>query len=184
MLIYIHGISGVGKSFYGSLLNKYLSNSIHIDQDTYYKQTKPLVTFSNNDIIYTASNWDTVESIDFEKFNLAIIDGLNNYDYVIVTGFALRSEYMLLKPTYGFLLHHNMNDAKTQSQIIKARLQSKQYKGDKIEKDKWMVIKIVYPYYKETLTLIDYDYKIPVYYNNKRVNKNLILDQLLQLIEY
>jgi len=184
MLIYIHGISGVGKSFIGNKLQQNLKNSIVIDQDSYYKPNKPTISFTNdNGFIYTASNWDTDDAIDYEQFNLAIINAINQYDYVIVTGFSLKSSLMLLKPAYSFLLYFNMNDKQIQEKMIESRLQSKGFQGEKAEKDKWMVRKVVFPYYQETLKNIEYDYKLPVFINEQRVEGKLILQFIYDILD-
>lgn len=177
-LIFIHGISTSGKSLIGRELNKILKDSILIDQDEFYVKNKPLITFSNGKISYTASNLDCDEAIDYVTFKNVIHYNLQLFEYVIVTGFALRSNLLNINSDYSILLENN-----NINRIIKGRQQSKGYQDEKAEKDKWMVIKIIYPYYLETLSKIQYDYKIPVYVNNKRVNKLFILNYILHIIE-
>lgn len=183
MLLYLHGISSAGKTSIGKALLNHLNNAILIDQDTYYKKLKPLVTFKGakgpsvkGDQVYTSANWDTHEAIDFIQLNDDIQEAVNLYDYVIVTGFALRPQYMLFKPDLSILLDIGDNAL---HKIVTARRASKGYAGDKAIKDYYMVSQVVYPYYLETLKEIYVDYVLPVYHLDERIGLKKLIDQVL-----
>ena len=187
MLLYLHGISSAGKTSIGKELLKHLPNAILIDQDTYYKKLKPLVTFKGakgpaltGDQVYTSANWDTHEAIDFIQFNDDIQEAVNLYDYVIVTGFALRQPYMLFKPDLSILLDIGDNAL---HKIVTARRVSKGYSGDKAIKDYYMVSQVVYPYYLETLKEIYVDYVLPVYNQDQRILLKDLVSQILQYMD-
>lgn len=178
MLIYLHGVSTSGKSTIGSALSKQLTNAIHIDQDTYYKSVKPMVTFEG-DKSYVTSNWDTVMAIDFDHFNLVIVKAIEQYSWVIVSGFAMHDELMTLKPDVSFLLDYNINNP--MDKISEQRKISKEYSGEKEEKDYWIVRKVLWPYYQETLKKISYDYNIKMFKEDKR---RPIQDIVKEMITY
>lgn len=177
MLIYLHGVSSSGKSTIANELLNHLENAIVIDQDTFYKKEKPIITFQG-DKLYKTANWDTAEAIDFIQFNQKIKNALNSYNYVIVTGFALRDVYMQLKADVSILL--NIGDEAI-NKITKARLTSKGYKGDKAIKDYYMVEQVVLPYYQETLKNITYQYIINVFDNERRLLNDLVYEVLTYL---
>ena len=169
MLIYLHGVSSSGKTSIGNELLKHLDNAILIDQDTYYKSLKPQITFVG-DKVYTVANWDTAEVIDFNQFNNVIEQALEKYKWVIVTGFALRDEYMRLKADLSILL--DIGDHPL-CKITAARQVSKGYQGEKAIRDFYMVEKVVLPYYEETLKHITYHYKLKVFNMERRSLKEL-----------
>ncbi len=175
MLIYLHGVSSSGKSTIANALVNKLPNAMVIDQDSFYKKIKPTVTFKG-DQMYTTTNWDTVESIDFNQLNDTITKALNCYHYVIVTGFALRDQYVI-KPNLSILLDIGGNPIK---KIALARQVSKGYRG---KKDWYMVEEVVYPYYLETLQHITIDYKISVYDGEKRIPLTNLVDAIEKMIQ-
>src|SRR4029078_10371134 len=180
MLIYINGISSTGKSFLGEELVKCLCNSVTIDQDLYYKKIKPTVTFTDDKgKEYKASNWDCNLSIDNDAFVNDIKYLLTKYTYVIVTGFALRSDELNLEPDLSILLLHDKNSIE---HVIKSRRISKRLSVEQYDKDEWMVRKVVWPFYKETLTKLYPYHIIYVYNDNKRVDKQILINQILKLI--
>ncbi len=176
MLIYLHGVSSSGKSTIGNALLNHLNNAILIDQDTYYKKIKPVVTFQG-DQFYRTSNWDTTDAIDFDTFNHHIENAMNQYSYVIITGFALQDQYMTLKPTLSILLDIGTNPI---DKIAKARQISKNYKGEKAVRDFYMVQEVVYPYYQETLQNIT-GYKVQVY-DDQRRPLDEIVNEILEFV--
>jgi len=191
-LIFIHGISSSGKSTIGKLLERVLEPSHWIDQDTFYLSDKPKVSFDNEDAslsactqeekeTYTGSNWDCIESIDFDALRYSIIASLCRYEYVIVTGFALRQKELNLTADYSFVLSFDFgigDDLKTF--VTENRKISKKITDtDKQEKDYWMVRKVVYPFYVETLTKIQKSTEICVYRNQERVDARIIVDDIL-----
>lgn len=177
MLIYLHGCSASGKSTIGNALLNHLDNVILIDQDTYYKKIKPVISFQG-DKFYTTANWDTADAIDFDVFNYQIGEAIIQYNWVIVTGFALRDQYMTLKPNLSFLL--DIGDHPIEK-IIKGRQISKNYKEEKAIKDFYMVQEVVYPYYQETLQNITYNYKVQVY-NDERKPIEVLVNEILHYI--
>ncbi len=178
-LIFIHGISSVGKSTVGSELRKYLNNAILIDQDTFYKINKPYVLLGNQNV----PNWDCVEAIDFTSFNNAILDLKNNYNYVIVTGFALREKEMKIKPDINILLDFGLSEQNAINTIISGRIVSKNIKTiEKKYKDEMMVKNIVWPYYQETLTKIGNYHRIVVYEHNQRLSIDSILHHIINIL--
>lgn len=188
-LIFLNGITGTGKTSIGNLLQKSLKNSVVIDQDSFYNKNKPLITLiAPNDNKYDASfitsNWDCDESINFVLFNNSIKCNLTKYDYVIVTGFSLRSNLMTIMPDLSFLLIHNMSDDLIQEKIIESRRQAKGFQGVKAERDIIMVKTVIMPYYKETLTKLYDSHSIDVYSveSGERIDKNNILNKILSYI--
>lgn len=184
-LIYINGASGSGKTTLGLMLHDKLNKSYFIDQDKFYKKDKPSVNFEDdNGTKYTSPNWDCTDAIDFDALILNIKDAMTKYDYVIVSGFALRLDSGIPKPNVSILLDYNMPADKTQEQIINTRLQSKKIKDN--DKDKWMVKKVLWPFYEETLTKIGNAVKIPIFSDlenlEKRRSKDELLDDIMNLI--
>lgn len=177
MLIYLHGVSSSGKTSIGNELLNHLDNAILIDQDTYYKKIKPQITFQG-DKLYQVANWDTAEAIDFCQLNQVIEEAVKQYRWVIVTGFALRDEYMSLKADISILLDIGKNPIE---KIIKARQVSKGYKDEKAIKDQYMVEQVVWPYYQETLKNISYHYKISVFNDKRKLLKDLVKEILFIL---
>lgn len=199
-LIFIHGISSSGKSTIGKLLEKVLGLSHWIDQDTFYLNDKPKVSFDNEDAnsttctqqqkIYTGSNWDCIESIDFDALRYSIIASLCCYEYVIVTGFALRQKELNLTADYSFVLSFDFgitdvadNVSNLETFVTETRKISKKITdNDKQEKDYWMVRKVVHPFYMETLTKIQQSTNICVYRNQERVDARIIVDDILSYV--
>lgn len=195
-LIFIHGISSSGKSTIGKLLEKVLGLSHWIDQDTFYLSDKPKVSFDNEDVssttctqeekrTYTSSNWDCIEAIDFDSLRHSIIASLCRYEYVIVTGFALRQKELNLTGDYSFVLNFDFgvgDDLKTF--VTENRKISKKITDtDKQEKDYWMVRKVVYPFYVETLAKIQESTNICVYQNKERVDVRVVVDDILSYVD-
>lgn len=197
-LIFVHGISSSGKSTIGKLLEKVLGLSHWIDQDTFYLSDKPKVSFDNEDVssttstqeekkTYTSSNWDCIEAIDFDALRYSIIASLCRYEYVIVTGFALRQKELNLTADYSFVLSFDFGVSDVadnlETFVTETRKISKKITDtDKQEKDYWMVRKVVYPFYVETLTKIQESTNIYVYRNNERVDVRIIVDDILSYV--
>ena len=192
ILIYIHGISTVGKSYIGNEIVKVLSSkeisAIVIDQDTYFKQHKPTVCYTDNhNNTYKSQNFDTLDAVDFSAFSSDIISAMSNYMYVIVTGFAMWSGVMRIKPDMSILLSYGMTNEEVIFQVIKTRRISKRLTMDKYTKDEWMVRKVVWPFYEKTLENIIVDKVISIYDINKdsgrhqRTKSHDIVQQILDI---
>lgn len=189
-LIFINGITSTGKTTIGKLLvvQQQLKNSFLIDQDSFYKHNKPLITLTDSENQkFTTSNWDCDEAIDFTSLNITIKCKLAQYDYVIVTGFALKSNLITIIPDFSFLLTHSNNSIELtadfiQQNIIETRRQSKGFKGLKADRDEIMVKNVIWPYYLETLTNLYNYHIIAVYRDNKRIDKTIILKQILDIV--
>jgi hypothetical protein len=189
-LIFLHGVSCSGKTFIGKELVNRLPESICIDQDTFYRKEKPLITFSvggsvftgEDRKIYTVENWDSEESIDFEAFRNTIATHMTTYKYVIVSGFALRSRLMQISADYSFLLKFNLEPNKTVNLIATLRSETKQFKTkEKREKDYGMVLKVVWPFYLQTLREIQHSQELIVYYEDAgRAHKNITIESIMK----
>lgn len=185
-LIFIHGVSSSGKSTIGKMLNTLLENSNWIDQDTFYNESKPRVTFVNDteNRTYTGSNWDCIKAINFESLKDAVTMSMSMHDYTIVTGFALREKE--ISPSvadYSFLLNFEGTESEIVNAISENRKISKKFVDTYTqEKDYWMVRKIVYPFYVETLNKIQKSTNICVYRNRERVDVTTITNEILAVI--
>lgn len=192
ILIFIHGISGSGKSTIGKELLDKLPDSIWIDQDTFYRKNKPLITFhlsvndnegkeilSNN---ITVENWDCEEAIDFWSFRNKIKKDLMVYKYVIVTGFALREKCMWMKADYSFLLDFDMEPTETLKLITKIRSETKFKTEEKKHRDYWMIREVVLPFYTQTLKEIQKSKTITVYDSMGRIDKSIIVNKIMDVI--
>lgn len=192
-LIFIHGVSGSGKSTIGKELCERIYNSVWIDQDQFYRKEKPLITFTNglspflngkNIISYTTSNWDSEEAIDFEALRAKINELRHKFNYVIVTGFALRLHLLRLKADYSFLLVFNVDNKKAIDIVTKARLESKQFDTpEKVEKDYWMVRKVVWPFYIDTLEKIEPSVRVITCINGERLSPHTIVGNIIKFID-
>jgi adenylate kinase family enzyme len=170
MLIFLNGISTVGKTTIAKMLERKLEG-FYIDQDSFYVLNKPQIEFNYKGTDYKCSNWDSVEAINFDLFTKVIIERLKDQQYVIVAGFALIPEYMQELFDYlsihpnihftSFLLIYCDDEEKTIEYVINARKMCKNIK----EKDEWIVNNLVWPFYKENLGKIKY-YKICVCKDN------------------
>lgn len=137
-----------------------------------------------------SSNWDCIESIVFDALRHSIIASLCRYEYVIVTGFALRQKELNLTADYSFVLSFDFGIEDVASDVnnletfvTETRKISKEITDtDKQEKDYWMVRKVVYPFYVETLTKIQKSTNICVYRNQERVDVRIIVDDILSYI--
>jgi len=194
-LILIHGVSAVGKTTIGKMLSDEL-NAFYLDQDDFYLKDKPQVIFTDDqNNKFTGSNWDSIEAIDFENFNTTIITLLENdtIPCIVITGFALLPKYMQDLYNYlecnsniflkSFLLSFRLSESKIIECIIEFRQHKfKELTKEKMEKDKWMIKRIVWPFYLFVLKNIKYDLEINVYENGTRRAKKDILNEILNNI--
>jgi len=190
-LIFLHGVSSSGKSLIGKELSNRIPNSVWIDQDTFYHKEKPLITFnstgsifSGEDVVYfTEENWDSEESIDFKSFRNTIKSYLITRKYVIVTGFALREDLMKMKADYSFLLKFDADPNKIIDLITTFRSETKKFKTtEKQGKDYWMVRRVVWPFYLQTLQKIQSSQTVCVYDDKGRINKDVIINKIINEI--
>ena len=184
-LIFIHGVSGSGKSTIGKELCSTFNNSVWIDQDQFYHKEKPLITFTNDDntLFYTETNWDSEEAIDFQSFREKINELRYKFNYVIVTGFALRLHLLRLKADYSFLLVFNVSDEKAIEIVTKTRMESKRFNTlEKIEKDYWMVRKAVWPFYLDTLEKIELSICVNAFIDGQRLSSSAITRTIVKYI--
>lgn len=193
-LIFIHGVSGSGKSTIGKYIQQKINEyngldtpniCAHLDQDTYYRDKKPFVTFYADDSgkKFTAGNWDCEEAIDYESFTNDILDNLGLYKYVIVSGFALRKDLMRMEADVSFLLKIDLQTEEAKKFISNTRSKSKKFNSiEKREKDYWMVTKIVWPFYMETVDKIQPSTCIVVYDGKGRVDISTVGDTILEVV--
>src|SRR3990172_12989284 len=64
-IIGISGISGAGKSTVAKILAERY-NGLYVDQDSFYKRKKPMITLSNGII---KPNWDHEDALDIQQMN-------------------------------------------------------------------------------------------------------------------
>jgi shikimate kinase len=194
ILIFLHGVSTSGKTFIGKELANKLPDSICIDQDTFYRKEKPMITFSVGGSIFsgedrktfTVENWDSEESIDFEALRNNVNDSLTKYKYVIVTGFALRQRLMQMNADYSFLLKFNLDSNETVNRIATLRSETKKFEitknTEKREKDYGMIIHSVWPFYLQTLKEIQHSQELIVYYKEGRVHKDITIKSIMNVM--
>lgn len=188
-LIYIHGGSGVGKSTLAQELQKVFGkNCIWIDQDTFYRSEKPMIEYNYQDekgqtVHVKERNWDSLEAVDMDAFNTAISNAIQNSEIGIVTGFALRPDSLVYAPDVNILLDYGMSPENAREKMIEARQSSKGYKGEKAYKDRKRVEKVVWPYYEETLKLLEKYETVKVFdEKGKRIPVKNLVEELLKLI--
>ncbi len=138
----LSGLSGTGKT----TLGKYIATKnkmIMIDQDTFYKKTKPKVVLSSGLIV---SNWDCLEAIDWDALCTAVLKELTT-NSVILVGFALWQSELARLIEYvdsHVLLIYGSDEV---NRCKKARL----HKGVDAVRDSLVVDELVMPFYRETL---------------------------------
>lgn len=174
-LFLISGLSGTGKT----TLGKYIAskhNATFVDQDSYYKKNKPLITLSNGT---TVKNWDCVEAIDWNLMIKDIMSLLEDTD-VILVGFALRPKELNILSTkvkYHVELIYGNNDIDYCKQ---SRCQAK--KIDCVQ-DSLIVDEVVWPFYLETRKKIHPNVVIPVYHNNIRKSIQQLYEEYINNIK-
>ena len=188
VLIFISGISGVGKSTISKELAKEL-NFIHVNQDNYYLKDKPFVTLSNG---LKAKNWDTEQAVNFDKLNSDLEMYIKQGKKTIVEGFCLRDDLINVKPNIHIHLSYipivtgdelieifNQYKEVIVSRIIKSRAQAK----PGIKNDEIVVKELVWPFYMETLNKSKINYIIETFdeYGN-RVNKSDTINNIIYLL--
>ena len=188
-IIFISGISGVGKSTISKELANKL-NFVHINQDNYYLKDKPIVTLSNG---LKVKNWDSVAALDFEKLNNDIYDYLSEGRNILLEGFCLRDDLIKVVPNIHIHLSYipvppnvNLVDTYTANKdviiprIIRSRAQAK----PGIKNDEIVVNELVWPFYMNTLENSTIDYVINTFDNNgHRIDKNVIINSIIDLLE-
>lgn len=112
-LILISGGSQSGKSSLASWLKSVLPGSEHLEQDFYVLPTEQIPRIRNR------INWESPESIDWEKWDKSIKKALQQYQYVIAEGLFVRhhkasveqaSCIIELAIPYPFFIQRRLND--------------------------------------------------------------------------
>ena len=186
-LIFISGVSGVGKSTLVSGLATKLQCSI-IHQDSYFVAHKPRVTLSDGTKV---SDWDCLEAIDFETLVAVIRTSRGANKLTIVEGFCLPNDlignsdlHLHLSPIYLSLEDKPSKRFEEQRSVIidrieKARLKTKS--GSEHERLK--IEELVWPFYLETLERSTIDFFINVYNDDgTRRSESEIVSEVMTII--
>jgi cytidylate kinase len=176
MIIFIHGISTSGKTTIGKKLSLILENSIFIDQDTYFLKEKTKVSLSNGEQV---SNYDTVESIDWQSFNRDIQIYSKKYKNVIVVGFELIEKLINSSPNISFYLRYNLYKDLTLNVIINNRSITKKINQNC---DILNVREVVYPFHESILSQIKVDHILNIYNGLERKSIDILSDEILSFL--
>ena len=188
MMIFISGISGVGKSTISKELSQQLG-LLHINQDNYYLKIKPKVTLSNN---LQKSNWDTVEALDFDKLNTDLTNHFYQRQSFLLEGFCLRTDMIKFAPNVHIHLSYipvphdaNIVDVymKNKEVIINRIIKSRSISKPGIKDDEIVVRELVWPFYIETLKNSHIDYVLSTFDDaGNRIDLNIIMDKVIQIL--
>jgi gluconate kinase len=187
VLIFISGISGVGKSTLSRELATRL-NYKHINQDNYYIREKPVAKLSTGMMV---RNWDTEKAIDFNKLNQDLRKLVEAKEHVILEGFCLRDDLILIKPNVHIHLSYipllekqdislselyERNKEKIIPRIIAARSKSK----PNVKDDKIVVKELVWPFYIDTLEHSIIHYALSTFdHNGGRIPLNTLVNDVV-----
>ena len=188
MMIFISGISGVGKSTISKELSQQLG-LLHINQDNYYLKIKPKVTLSNN---LQKSNWDTVEALDFDKLNADLTNHFYQRQNFLLEGFCVRKDMIKFTPNVHIHLSYipvphdaNIVDVymKNKEIIINRIIKSRSTSKPGIKDDEIVVRELVWPFYIETLKNSHIDYVLNTFDDTgNRIDLNIIMDKVMQIL--
>lgn len=186
VIIFISGPSGVGKSTACKKLAE--DNSfVLIQQDSYFvsKEKKPLVRLSDGTEL---RNWDTYQSVDFDRFNADILKARFTSQVVIVEGFCLTASKIKVIPdlhihiSYVESEHVTYIEVGNESVIQQRMLESRKRSKPNVKNDELMIKEIVYPFYVQTLYLAKFDYVVPAFIAGERIPVDLVVNRLFELI--
>ena len=169
-IVFISGISGSGKS----TLGKEIATQLHgkfIDQDWFFVKNKPTIKLSNGKIL---KNWDHEKALDMKTFNNKLREAKKTNKYIVVSGFALRNEW---------IDHDNKPDIHIHIKVpkelsLQTRLKLKP--GNKIDQT-LMFNEAVLPFYYSTLEKSNIDYFINGTINDslERRPKQEMIDEIM-----
>lgn len=174
-IVFVCGLSGVGKSF---IVNKFVEKHpefAYVDLDTFYKIEKPTVKLSNGKVV---TNWDDPEAIEWDDFN-TFINGLQ-YEKIIISGFLpLRDRLKFKVDLFVELSYGDKSDEEIIEKCIMSRRESKKFETEeKIKKDELMVREVTFPIYKETIEKYPPDVTLITFIGNVRTPVSSILKGL------
>jgi len=181
-IIFISGISGVGKTVLGKRLEETLENAILIDQDMFFIKKKPIIRLSSGEPVI---NYDSIDSIDWEKLNYHIEINLQEHNIILV-GFALWKDKIKFTPDFHFLLVRDiLVDGKHNIETLKKfcyedRQLSKRFRGK--DNELLMITELVIPFYFTTLSKLHPSIIINTYENNSegRIPLNILVGYVLK----
>ena len=158
-IIFISGLSGVGKSFLARKFVEKHSDFFWFDQDTIYKSEKPKVTLSNGEVV---SNWDTPEALNWDEFN-TFIEKLD-HEKIIITGFAPLKDLIKFNISLHIDLYYTGSIEDVVQRCLKARREAKGFATEeKLKTDELMVREVTVPFYNEIMKKNIPDVMMPVF---------------------
>ena len=132
-MLFISGISTSGKRELGERISKEL-NAVLIDQKDYFLKNKEIVKLSNGKKVI---NYDSINSIDWDNFNLKLLSLSLSEVKTVVIGFALIPDLIKVSPELSIYLNYKVSD-KLLVDIISSRR----------NKDRNEVEELVIPFHK------------------------------------
>jgi len=132
-MLFISGISTSGKRELGERISKEL-NAVLIDQKDYFLKNKEIVKLSNEKKVI---NYDSINSIDWDNFNLKLLSLSLSEVKTVVIGFALIPDLIKVSPELSIYLNYKVSD-KLLVDIISSRR----------NKDRNEVEELVIPFHK------------------------------------
>lgn len=172
----ISGLSGSGKTTLGREFCKRCSGWTFIDGDSFYLDVKPKVTLSDGTIV---TNWDSEDSIDWNKLNEVVMGALSRSNVVLVTFLPLAERFRFNVDCSVRLETGNNYIQK----CIDARRKSKKFTTtEKKLLDEKMVREVVIPTYKSTLEQ-HVDFILDVYEGESRIPINTLIAILVLNLE-
>ena len=188
MMIFISGISGVGKSTISKELSQQLG-LLHINQDNYYLKTKPKATLSTG---IQKTNWDTAEALDFDLLNTDLTNHFYQRQNILLEGFCLRKDMIKFTPNVHIHLSYisvpananiNINYMKNKEVIINRVVESRSISKPGIKDDEIVVRELVWPFYIETLKNSHIDYVLSTFDDaGNRIDLNIIIEKIIQIL--
>jgi hypothetical protein len=141
--IVLSGISGSGKSTQARLLVTKIPNLTYIEGDDYFLPTLPRITLSSGE---TARNWDSIESVDWDRLNTVVTKQLETSHVILATFLPLHKKF-----TFPRLFHIRLITGRNIESIIErcitTRCISKALPPEKEAIDELIVKECVIPLY-------------------------------------